>query len=97
MINFYDTSAILDDISVLNTDNVYLSNITLKEIENIKTSKSRDEKIKYKARKAINLINKRLDKINIVIYDKLWDFKLTVFTCLSDNNDSRIIITALSL
>lgn len=97
MINFYDTSAILDDVLVLNNDNIYLSNITLKEIENIKTSKSRDEKIKFKARKAINLINKQLDKINIVIYDKLWDSKLTEFTCLSDNNDSRIIITALFL
>ena len=97
MINFYDTSAILDDVLVLNNDNIYLSNITLKEIENIKTSKNRDQKIKFKARKAINLINKRLDEINIVIYDKLWDSKLTEFTCLSDNNDSRIIITALAL
>lgn len=97
MVNFYDTSALLDDISILNQDDIYISSISLKEIENIKVSKIRDEKIKYKARKAIDLINNRLDKINIVIYDKLWDSKLCEFTHLNDDNDSRIIITALSL
>ena len=66
-------------------------------MEGIKTSRSKDDKIKYRARRAINLINDRLDKINIIVYDRLWDSKLTEFTCLDDNNDSRIIVTAITL
>ena len=97
MINFYDTSAILNDPAILEKEDTYLSSISLKELENIKTSRSRDEKIKYKARKAINLINEKLDKINIIVYDNYWDARSLELTCLSDNNDSKIILTAIKL
>ena len=92
---FYDTCALLDQLDTAFNDpsTVMISNITLKELENIKTSSTKDEDIKYKARKLIHLLDKNLDKIKIISYNTKWDKEL--IGCLSDNADSRIILSAL--
>lgn len=51
--NFLDTSAILNGALNSYSYNTYISTISLMELENIKTSFSKDEKVKYKARSAV--------------------------------------------
>ena len=51
-INFYDTSAILSNGLNLEGKN-YVSALVLSELENIKTSSSKDDKLKYNARRAV--------------------------------------------
>ena len=58
MIKFYDTCALLNNIEIFNsTENFIISSITLKELENIKSSYNKDEETKYKARKLIHLLS----------------------------------------
>ena len=58
MYNFLDTSAVLEN-GLKTFSNIYISPITLMELEHIKSS-SRDSSIKYKAREAIrNLLNEK--------------------------------------
>lgn len=53
---FFDTSALLELTS--NVDKpIYISSITLKELENIKISNNKSEEVKYKARRIIKQID----------------------------------------
>jgi len=99
MVKFFDTCALLDlQMEAFETDKkFYISNITLIELEQIKTSATRDEDIKYKARKLLHLLNEHNDRYNTIIYnvDK-FDPYIKNFG-LMINNDSRIIATAYDL
>ena len=66
--NFYDTNAILDLQDKMFEDNFCISSISLQEMENIKTSGRKDEETKYKARKALHLLDENKDKYEVVIY-----------------------------
>lgn len=50
--NFYDTSSLLliGDKLFSQEDNIIISSITLKELENIKVSSNKDAQLKYTAR-----------------------------------------------
>ena len=52
MIKFYDTSSLLLNLDNLFEDEaqIYISSITLEELEHIKTSANKDADIKYSAR-----------------------------------------------
>ena len=65
---FYDTNAILDLQDKMFEDDFYISSISLQEMENIKTSGRKDEETKYKARKALHLLDENKDKYEVVIY-----------------------------
>ena len=65
---FYDTNAILDLQDKMFEDDFCISNISLQEMENIKTSGRKDEETKYKARKALHLLDENKDKYEVVIY-----------------------------
>lgn len=96
---FYDTNALLNANGKVFTpgSNIYISDITLKELENIKTSAARDPEIKFKARKVIHALEENEDKMNLVLYMRDWDEKyFGQYQVLSNNNDSRIIIAALA-
>lgn len=67
---FYDTNAILKLQSKILNENFVLSSTTLHELENIKTSKSKDEETKYNARKAIHLLDRNPDKYEVVVFTK---------------------------
>lgn len=95
MINFYDTCALLDlqDKAFNSNEKFYISNITLIELEQIKTSGSKDEDTKYKARKLIHLLANNNDKYNVDIYKTdLYDEHIKNLGLIL-NNDSRIIAT----
>ena len=89
---FYDTCALLSELKdVFNDkDKIYISNITLNELENIKTSAYKDEEIKYSARKLLHLFENNEDKYEIVFISKETD-KIIKKNNLPDTNDSKII------
>ena len=65
---FYDTNAVLKLQSKIFEDDFCISSISLQEMENIKTSGRKDEETKYKARKALHLLDENKDKYEVVIY-----------------------------
>ena len=65
---FYDTCSILDLQDKMFEDDFCISSISLQEMENIKTSGRKDEETKYKARKALHLLDENKDKYEVVIY-----------------------------
>lgn len=98
MTYFYDTCALLNLNKDLLKENYLMSSITLKELEEIKTSSKKDEEIKYKARKLIKLLAEEKDFNNrVILYRKEWDTLIEYNAVLSDNNDSRIIISAMEM
>lgn len=94
---FYDTCSLLSKgKEVFDTDKTfYISSITLKELENIKTSSAKDAETKYKARKLVKLLDEHEDQYQIIFYDKAWDQIIDNDPFLPNNDDSRIIISAL--
>lgn len=68
---FYDTNAILVlKDKILENEMFYISSTTLQELEHIKTSRNKDEEIKYSARKVLHLLDENSDKYHVVIVDK---------------------------
>ena len=65
---FLDTNAILDLQDKMFEYDFCISSISLQEMENIKTSGRKDEETKYKARKALHLLDENKDKYEVVIY-----------------------------
>ena len=100
---FYDTCALLNGYTEIfktlekEGESFYISNITLAEIEHIKTAANKDFDVKYKARQVSQLLNRFYDKIQIKNYDKGWDSIIEADPILLDNNDSKIIVTAVQL
>lgn len=92
MIKFYDTCSLLELQKDAFTSNFLISNITLNELEQIKTSGTRDEETKWKARQLLRLLEENEDAYEVVIYDNNWDF-LEDFS-LPPTNDSKIVISA---
>lgn len=64
---FYDTNAILELQNKILESNFVLSSVSLYELEHIKVSKNKDEETKYKARKAIHILDDNQDKYSTVI------------------------------
>lgn len=95
---FYDTCTLLNELeSIFKGEPFYISNLTLRELENIKTSAHKDEDTKYKARRLIHLLQDHTDLVNIIDYNYKWDKYFKKYPILTDNTDSRIILTALLL
>ena len=65
---FYDTNAILILQNKIFNERFVISSITLQEIENIKTSRNKDEEIKYKARKILHLLDENRDNYDVIVY-----------------------------
>lgn len=93
MAYFYDTCALLNKQEALFDGEVfYLSIISLQELENIKTSFSKDEETKWKARKLLRLLDANEGKYQVVLYDNSWDDEI-LKDKLQVINDTRIIYT----
>ena len=97
---FYDTNILLDLQEEIFKEFFYISNISLIELENIKSSKTKDEDIKWKARNILRLLSDYKDRLipryEIVPYNDNKDFFIKRKK-LAINNDSRIIATAYKL
>ncbi len=90
---FYDTNAILKLQNKVFEENFVLSSTTLHEIEHIKTSKNKDEEIKYNARKAIHLLDKYSDKYDVVVFTTEIDELMHEYGVF-DSPDNEIIACA---
>ena len=67
---FYDTCTLLDAQrdAFESNDKFYISSITINELENIKTSGTKDEETKYNARTLLHLLEMYENKYEIVLY-----------------------------
>ena len=65
---FYDTNAILFlQDRLLEDEKFYISSTTLLELEHIKVSRNKDEETKYRARKALHVLDENTDKYDVII------------------------------
>lgn len=95
ILKVYDTSALLNlkDELVLD-ENAYIPLLVLKELEHIKTSATKDEEIKYYARKIVSRLAENQVKTEL-ISNKVIEKQLKKYShALIDNNDSRILLEA---
>ena len=91
MIKFYDTNVLINmqDIIFNCEDRFYISNITYKELEHIKTSYNKTEEVKYKAREAVRWLDRNEDKYDIIIFKpKMLKRKFRFYEL---NDDLRIL------
>lgn len=65
---FYDTNALLTLQEQILKEKFVISSITLQELEDIKTSYKKDQEVKYKARKAIHILDENPDMYDVVVY-----------------------------
>ena len=86
MNKFYDTCALLELQEKAFEDFFYIADVTLVELENIKTSASKDNEIKYKARKLLHLLDNKSNQYEVIKTG-----------ANATNNDNDIINAALSL
>ena len=94
---FLDTCVLLELQQKAFNSYFYISSITLTELENIKTSKNKDDEIKWKARQVLHLLQKNSDNYKVIAYNSQdYDYIIEKFGLLF-NDDSRIIATAYSL
>lgn len=97
MLLFYDTCALLNQLQTAFDDFFYISNITLKELENIKTSAIKDNDVKYRARRVLHLLDENRGRYEIIPYSNTNPIPLQFQPLLFDNNDTKIILTAYDL
>lgn len=90
--NFYDTNILLHSNLDKLSKPFYISNITIQELENIKTSANKDFQIKYRARLANRWLKQNLDSFETIIYDERERIHIPF---VIDSNDKKIIHSAL--
>lgn len=89
---FYDTCSLLKKLDQVFLTSFVISNITLIELENIKTSSIKDEETKYRARKILRLLEQNKNNYTTIIFkDK---FLTRQFKHYEVNNDLKIISCA---
>ena len=91
---FYDTCALLNSYDSLQGKKFVISEISLKELEEIKSSRSKDEEAKFKARQVSKVLLENVENVDIVRFtegvSKLWKINE-----LADNNDGKILASVL--
>lgn len=93
---FYDTNALLELQEKVFEDFFLCSIKTLEELEHIKTSRSKDEETRYKARKISRLLDENSEKYEVVIpnFSEMKDKIETEFGLNSEDPDNLIIYAA---
>ena len=92
---FYDTCSLLRKVdSLFDEENFVISSVTLKELENIKTSVNKDAEIKYSARKLLHLLDEHPDCYTVHIFTLDMLDNLSKYT-FSITDDIKILSTAL--
>ena len=93
---FYDTCSLLNLQADAFKNSFYLSSITLNELENIKTSGSKDEETKWRARQVLHLLKENEGVFSVVRFKESDATYLSKYD-LPHTNDSKIILTALNI
>ena len=91
---FYDTCSLLNLQGEAFKKPFFISSITLNELENIKTSGTKDEEIKWKARQLLHLLKENEGNFTVIPFKEKMNTLIDTYN-LPKTNDSKIIITAL--
>ena len=93
--HFYDTSSLLLRAGSLfeNEENIVISSITLQELEDIKTNRSKSPDVKFAARRLTALLGERPLDYEVVIFNQDMLLPFTEQN-LDINNDIRILASA---
>jgi predicted ribonuclease YlaK len=67
---FYDTNALLNLGEKAFSEKFCIADITLRELESIKTNRNKDEEVKHKARKVAHLLDEHSDLVEAVCVNK---------------------------
>lgn len=95
MIKFFDTNILLEmQEELLKEDKFIISFFSLVELENIKTSKTKDETIKYQARKVLKILDQNPKIYVTASFAKDYDTLIKDYN-LPNTTDSKIILDAL--
>lgn len=94
-VKFYDTcSLLLGGESIFDSNQKFLiSSITLKELENIKTSSNKDADVKYNARLLLHLLDKNVDKYITIAHKTAYEQSI-INAGFEINNDTKILSDA---
>ena len=87
-IKFYDTCALLNLLDKAFSEEFAVSDITLHEIEHIKTSGNKDGETKYKARKLSRLLDENYEKYHVVFFRNEY-----LEEGFPDTNDMKIVLS----
>lgn len=94
MVYFFDTNALLElQERSFNYGEFWISSVSLKEIEDIKVSRNKDEQIKYKARHIAKLLDQKHDSYNVYVEHEIIRKQLLEYN-LEDEPDMRICLSA---
>lgn len=95
MLYFLDTNILLTNLEEIQNMGIkfYISNITLYELEHIKTNVHKTEDVKYAARQVLHFLEGNQDKFEIIPYKEEYLKELPT-TDLPNTNDSKIVATA---
>lgn len=93
-VKFYDTSALLDGMEEIFNEFFIISSISLKELEEIKTSAHKDNYQKFQARHLLRLLTENRDKYQVEVFDKDMLYPIEERN-LELNNDAKILATAI--
>lgn len=96
MVNFLDTSAILNNALNL-FENIYISPLVVTELESIKNSNIKSDTVKYLAREAVRDIISSKNITYFPISQRKINKLLKKYDFLSDINDHRLLCEALIL
>jgi len=76
-------------------ESFYLSSVTLRELEGIKTSKVKSDEVKFAARKAVRWLDSNEEKYTVVVYeDCMRTACLDIVEDLEETNDLKIMLCA---
>jgi len=93
-IKFYDTNALLDLYGKLDElGKFYTSSLVLHELEHIKTSKSKDDEVRYEARQVSKFLKNNPDNYECIVVQKK-HHELLEELFLESTNDNLIIACA---
>ena len=93
----YDTCSLLAEIDNddLFAERFYISSISLHELENIKTSKSKTEDVRYKARKLSHLLDEHYNDYDVIVYsNQIADYITNKLGLDATVPDNQIVGTA---
>ena len=91
-IKFYDTNILLHSLDTIE-GKIYISSVTLGELENIKISGNKDEQVKFEARKVTRFLRENEDSYECIVIEKK-HYKLLEKINLPVDNDNLIIACA---
>ena len=91
---FYDTCSLLNLQADAFKKPFFISSITLSELENIKTSGTKDEETKWKARQILHLLKQNEENFTVIPFKENFNYLIETYN-LPKTNDSKIIVSAL--